>query len=164
MFAIDIPGICRPLRGVAGRVRFVPLIILFLATYIISSCFVLPASADVGHKKHILVLNSYHKGLSWTDNIVKGIEYVFQAATNNVELSFEYMDTKRYYSASYFGKLHETYKLKYKNAHFDVIIACDNDAFNFVSKYRADGLVEIGRPGIGYSLENGNADIYHKGA
>lgn len=38
------------------------------------------ASSDtfsVVHKKQVLALNSYHKGLIWTDNIVKGIEEVF---------------------------------------------------------------------------------------
>lgn len=88
-------------------------------------------------KKHVLVLNSYHKGLSWTDNIVSGIESVLknEAESKDIELYYEYMDTKRYYSERYFQKLYETFDEKYRREHFDVVIVTDNDAFDFVRKH-----------------------------
>ena len=96
------------------------------------------AGADSGSKKHVLILNSYHKGLSWTDNIVKGVESVLQPEQRNLETIYEYMDTKRHYSELYFAKLYDAYKVKFAGERLDVIIACDNDALKFVSKYRKD--------------------------
>jgi sigma-B regulation protein RsbU (phosphoserine phosphatase) len=89
-------------------------------------------------KKQILVLNSYHKGLSWTDNIVRGIESIFPADSYDYEVDFEYMDTKRHFHPEYFKQLARTYKLKYEDSPFDVIIAADNDAFNFARQYRSE--------------------------
>jgi len=100
------------------------------------------ACADASPKKHVLVLNSYHKGLSWTDNIVKGVESVLQQESRNLEMSFEYMDTKRYDSEAYLKKVYETYNTKYSKEHFDVIIACDNDALKFITKHRKDLFVD----------------------
>ncbi len=97
--------------------------------------FVNSLYAEVLPKKHVLVLNSYHKGLSWTDNIVKGIESVMAQEGSGIELYFEYMDTKRYFNDRYFQKLYELLKQKYEKDTFDIIIATDNDALNFMIKY-----------------------------
>jgi PAS domain S-box-containing protein len=103
----------------------------------ISVLFIPPdACAAANPKKRVLVLNSYNKGLSWTDGIVRGVESEFQQEAGKIEISFEYMDTKRSASEKYFKLLYGTYRIKYEKERFDVIIACDNDAFNFVSKYR----------------------------
>ena len=110
----------------------VPLLLCFFLIFSIQGI----SGADSSPKKRVLVLNSYHKGLSWTDNIVKGVESVLPPESNHLEISFEYMDTKRNSSELYFTKLYEIYKIKYEKERFDVIIACDNDALNFVSKYR----------------------------
>lgn len=110
----------------------VPLLLCFFLIFFMQGI----SGADSSPKKRVLVLNSYHKGLSWTDNIVKGVESVLPPESNHLEISFEYMDTKRNSSELYFTKLYEIYKIKYEKERFDVIIACDNDALNFVSKYR----------------------------
>lgn len=89
-------------------------------------------------KKQVLVLNSYHKGLSWTDNIIRGIESVFPAQGLDVEMDFEFMDTKRHFNPAYFEQLHKTFKLKYRKESFDVIIAADNDALEFVLRHRSE--------------------------
>jgi len=93
--------------------------------------------AQMTQKKHVLVLNSYHKGLSWTDSIVRGIESVLksEAEGKGIELYFEYMDTKRYFDERYFQKLYEAMAEKYRREHFDVVIVTDNDAFDFVRKH-----------------------------
>jgi len=118
--------------GIDKRIIMVPLLLCFFFIFSMQRI----SGADPSPKKHVLVLNSYHKGLSWTDNIVKGVESVLPPESNHLEISFEYMDTKRNSSDRYFTKLYEIYKIKYEKERFDVIIACDNDALNFVSKYR----------------------------
>ncbi|MGC1454563.1 MAG: ABC transporter substrate binding protein, partial [Nitrospirota bacterium] len=98
--------------------------------------------AQMPQKKHVLVLNSYHKGLSWTDSIVSGIESVLKSETEGkgIELYYEYMDTKRYYDDRYFQKMYETFTEKYRTEHFDVVIVTDNDAFDFVRKHYSQKL------------------------
>lgn len=83
---------------------------------------------------NILVLHSYHQGLEWTDNITKGIQSVFKDKTG-VNLIFEYLDTKRNFSTEYFGALEEIYRAKAKQNPYNIIITCDNAAYDFMRKY-----------------------------
>ncbi len=94
--------------------------------------------------KRVLVLNSYHKGFPWSDNIVKGIESVFESEEKNIEFRIEYMCTKiTGYETQYKKKLHELYNYKYGNCEFDVIIATDDNAFDFLREYQKDLFPEI---------------------
>ena len=96
------------------------------------------ASADnaVTHpRKKVLILNSYHKGLSWTDNVVRGIEAELKTKKHEVEIYSEYMDTKRYPGEEYYRQLYETYSYKFKKYKFDIVIVSDNNALNFAIKH-----------------------------
>lgn len=92
------------------------------------------AQTDITEKKRILVLNSYHKGFSWTDNVVNGIESVL-GGDSNIEISFEYMDAKKHHDQAYFRKLYEFYQVKYRADRPDLVIVSDNDAFAFIREY-----------------------------
>jgi len=107
---------------------YLPLVLSLVVFTFISNVWASP-------KKHMLVLNSYHKGLSWTDNTVKGIESVIAREGHDIELYFEYMDTKRYFGEEYFQELYQVYKWKYEGKRFDVIMVTDNDALNFMLKH-----------------------------
>jgi hypothetical protein len=48
--------------------------------------------------KRVLILNSYHPGLSWSDGEMAGVQ---AALPDNVELSIEYMDAKRNSTETY---------------------------------------------------------------
>ena len=87
-------------------------------------------------KKSILVLNSYHYGMQWTNNVVNGIYSEFDTISSNLVIHTEYLDTKNFSSDSYFEKLYQLYQYKYSNNRPDVIICSDDDAFNFLLKYR----------------------------
>ena len=54
----------------------------------------------------------------------------------SVHIRYEYMDTKHVSDPTYFELLYATYKYKYRTSRFDVIIATDNDAFDFLKQYR----------------------------
>ncbi len=84
---------------------------------------------------NILVLHSYHKGYKWSDDISKAIEDNFE---NNpsINITTLYMDAKRIENDSYYSKLLELYKEEFKYTTFDVIIAVDNNALEFLTKYR----------------------------
>lgn len=83
--------------------------------------------------KEVLLLHSYHKGYEWTDSITKGVEKgLFYS---QVEITHEYMDTKRVYNKTYLKSLFQLYKNRYINRKFDVIIASDNNALKFLNNY-----------------------------
>lgn len=81
----------------------------------------------------VLLLHSYHHGLSWTDSITRALWDVLDP--NKVELYIEYMDTKRYTAPGWDEALYQLYRVRYANAQFDAIIVSDNFAFNFMRKY-----------------------------
>ena len=103
---------------------------------IIINILILNETVSFAHettKNHILIINSYHKGYSWTDNIVKGIESILKDDDNVIRI--EYMDTKIIKDEQHLNNLYELYKHKFSNKKFDVVIATDNDAYNFLKQY-----------------------------
>jgi len=83
--------------------------------------------------KDVLLLHSYHKGYSWSDDISRAIEDKFKL--HNIELTTEYMDTKKVYTPEYLESLKEFYLKRYANRSFDLIIASDNNALDFLAQY-----------------------------
>ncbi len=108
-----------------------------LIHYIALSCFLLLSLQSFSsERKKILVLHSYHQGLRWTDNVNKGIQNVMDSIGGQVELDYEYLDTKRYPSEEYLNKLIELYDLKLQREKYDAIIVADNNALSFVKDHR----------------------------
>ena len=75
------------------------------------------------------MLNSYHKGLLWSDEITRGVEETL--SESGVDLYIEYMDTKRQFNPVYLEHLTKLLSLKYRKDSHDVIIVSDNNAFNY---------------------------------
>ena len=86
--------------------------------------------------KHVLVLHSYYKGYRWTDDENRGIESVLQPEVGAASLYIEYMDTKRFWQPDYAAQFPEIYRRKYLYHRFDAIVATDNNAFDFLRRYR----------------------------
>ncbi len=84
--------------------------------------------------KDVLLLHSYHKGYIWSDDISKTIEKNLKPY-ENIELTTVYMDTKRVAGPIYLDKLASLYKDQFKKRKFDLIIASDNNAFDFAIRY-----------------------------
>ena len=84
--------------------------------------------------KDVLLLHSYHKGYTWTDDISSQIEKNFKD-NKNVELTTVYMDSKRIDTSSYLNNLANLYKEQFQNRKFDLIIVSDNTALDFMIKY-----------------------------
>ncbi|MFA9370516.1 MAG: ABC transporter substrate binding protein [Labilibaculum antarcticum] len=87
------------------------------------------------NQKDILVLNSYHNGLSWTDSIVTSIKREFSSELS-YSLYIEDMDTKRNFTKEYLNILSRFYQDKYQNKKFDLIISTDNNAYDFLLEYK----------------------------
>ena len=87
----------------------------------------------------ILVLNSYHKGFRWVDGIVEAAEAGLNAENFSYDLRVEYMDSKATkYTAAFEKQLHDLYSFKYGKEKFDILICSDDQAFDFLRKYRAE--------------------------
>lgn len=100
----------------------------------------------------VLHLNSYHQGLQWSDGITAGIRHALLQSTaqnsEKIDLTVEYMDTKRYLSDTYFDILRHVYTYKYgesqnKRVRVDLVISSDDNAYRFLLR-RKDELF----PGI----------------
>ncbi len=83
--------------------------------------------------RRILLLNSYHQGYLWTDEITRGVEESFAGA--DVELHIEYMDTKRQFDTVYQGLLRQVLRHKHRKHRYAVVIASDNNAFDFMKAW-----------------------------
>lgn len=82
--------------------------------------------------RRVLVLNSYHPGMRFSDDEVQGIRATLPAGT---EIFLEYMDSKRMQGDSYTAQLAQLYAMKYKTARFDTIFSLDDDALRFLLQY-----------------------------
>ncbi|MGB5919566.1 ABC transporter substrate binding protein [Arcobacter sp.] len=80
---------------------------------------------------NVLVINSYHKGYEWSDNIIKGMEHILYSNTD-INVNILYMDSKRIYSKEYYDNLKNLYKVQLKNRKYDLVIAVDRFAYDFI--------------------------------
>jgi len=89
------------------------------------------AQPDI-NKRKILYLNSYHNGYAWSDQILQGLREALDKSTLPYDLQIEYMDSKRFYGTSMNNTLATLYREKYKGTSFDVLIASDDNAYQFL--------------------------------
>lgn len=99
---------------------------------------ILAADAYAYHPvTHILILNSYHQSMVWEQDMYHAFQDVLELDQYNIEIDVENMDTKRIpYSDQYKQQLFEQYRNKYADTPFRLIIASDNNAFNFMREFR----------------------------
>ena len=140
--------------------RILPLRLVSLF-FIISLCIFLPsksiASADarlVG-KKNVLILNSYHEGFKWTDDITRGVISALEPVSGETRIFIEYLGTKWVNDDLYFRELVQILKHKYSRTRFDLIISSDNDAFDFLRDHRDEvfGRIPVVFNGVNYFTE-----------
>ncbi|MBF0404758.1 sensor histidine kinase [Candidatus Magnetominusculus xianensis] len=110
---------------------------LFIVLVILLHVSVFCPDASGKQEKHVLIINSYNYGYSWTNNEVKGIESVI-GNQGGIAIHTEYMDSKVANDDKYRTLLKEIYKYKYERIRFDVIIATDDDALDFVKEYHEE--------------------------
>ncbi len=84
--------------------------------------------------KRVLILHSYHKGFSWTDNIEAGIRTALEGAS--VEIFIEYLDSKRQPLEAAGSHILEYLNWKYKTFPIDLLILSDNNALTFLQSYK----------------------------
>jgi len=102
-----------------------------------SEVFYAPASAETLQPR-VLILNSYHKGYQWTDDLVDGITSTLKERVPDVEVWTDYLNLK-HFSSDLHSKL-ELDKLRgeYKRLSFDAVIISDDPGFNLVLEHRTE--------------------------
>jgi len=110
-----------------------------MITYII--CFQISLflfhTTNAFSQQNVLVLNSYHLGYKWSDDILHGIKSVLENR-KNVSIYTEFMDTKRIFDNKTFYRYIRYLKEKYSGRSFELIIVSDDNAFLFIKKYRKE--------------------------
>jgi PAS domain S-box-containing protein len=92
--------------------------------------------ANEGEPNRILFINSYNPGYKWSSDIEKGLLATFDSSNKNIELSFEYLDSKRFDYQVFDEKIAEIISIKYEEYPFDLVVVSDNAAFSFAMKNR----------------------------
>ncbi len=94
-------------------------------------------------KKTILLINSYHLGYRWTDDVTEGFLSSFTPNDPFIDIRVEYMDLKNFDFPEYIALQKQLLKYKYKNIKFDVVIINANIALEFTKKYRDELIPEV---------------------
>ncbi|MDK2787277.1 MAG: hypothetical protein PWP07_502 [Epulopiscium sp.] len=85
---------------------------------------------------NIIILNSYHKGLSWTDEQTEGIIHSLKDCHADLSISVEYMDWKRYPTQENMNHIYNQLKYKYSGQKIDLVLTTDDTALDFALKNR----------------------------
>lgn len=101
----------------------------FLLTFFIYTTLV-----AANEQKNILIIHSYSQEYTWTKNQHKGfVEYLQNNLKNPIEISTEYLDTKRVaFGEEYQTKFIEYINMKYKGCSPDLVYVTDDNALNFI--------------------------------
>ncbi len=90
----------------------------------------------------ILILNSYHKGYQWADQLSDGItDQLYEDLGSDLELHYEYLDAKRYSdgpTGSYALQMKDIFAFRYSKHLPHIIILSDYDAFQFILLYQQE--------------------------
>ncbi len=112
--------------------------IIFILIMIISASVISQAAVFDKEQKNILVLNSYHPGLEWTDEANVSIAEYFNQFPGEIYTYVEYMDWKNNPNQENIEFLYQRYNQKYKDKKIDAIITTDDTALEFAIEYREE--------------------------
>ena len=141
-------------------------IIIFFIIIMLSAMFSMVSGIALKNEdqKHVLILNSYHEGFTWTREIVSGILSTLYSSDHILDISIEYMDWKNYPTEDNLKRLAEYYRYKYRDRKVDLIITSDDAALEFSLKNRAElfsdapvvfcGVNEVGFASIASGYDN----------
>ncbi|MHC1729637.1 MAG: PAS domain S-box protein [Syntrophobacteraceae bacterium] len=130
---------CR-LRTGPGRIRVLQAIQVALLILLAALSAQAKTLAD---SPRILVIHSYHSGLSWTDSIMNGIRDTFTRSGCDIQYSAEYLDARRCTDPERAHRIRELVIEKLKEEAPDLVMVSDDAAFDFVLAQRNQYLRDI---------------------
>jgi len=115
------------------RVRALVALAISLAALVFSA-----QAWALSEKRNVLYLNSYQNGYAWSDDILKGLQEVFKDSGQVIDLQIEYMDSRKFTDETVRPMLYDFYKYKFRDTTFEVLLASDNFAFDFLREFQQD--------------------------
>ncbi|WP_246503560.1 ABC transporter substrate binding protein [Clostridium polyendosporum] len=112
--------------------------LIFFITFFV--LFLRPVRAQSIGEKNVLILSSYgnqstilsgQQSRTWTDEIISSVNSEFVDSKKNINVKMEYMGLGK----STWPQYYELYKHSFTSTTFDVVLALDDDAFNFLLSY-----------------------------
>jgi len=104
----------------------------------------LPLQAEAAAPNpRVLIIHSYHSGLSWTDSVMSGIRDGFAKSGKDIQFSAEYLDARRSVDAEQARLIRTLITSKVKKSAPDLVMVSDNDALDFVLERREGLFAEI---------------------
>ncbi|WP_353105920.1 ABC transporter substrate binding protein [Acetoanaerobium noterae] len=103
------------------------------------------SQSRVEQEKHILVLNSYHRGFKWTDDTVTSFLETLESLSPEHKYAFyiEYLDWKKYPTQKNIENMYANLRYKYGSKPIDLIVATDDKALELAIDYRQEQLKNI---------------------
>jgi two-component system cell cycle sensor histidine kinase/response regulator CckA len=111
--------------------------IVVVALLLFGSSLVCIPRAEGATPMHVLILNSYHEGYSWTDGEVDGIRSALTTYQQPLQLSVEYLDWLRFDTEENLEHIEALLTYRYSGARPDVLIVTDQPALDFALDHRA---------------------------
>ena len=110
----------------------------FICIYLASLILCIPITAHSAElpEVHVLLINSYHPGYAWSDELERGLKEELDRSGKRVELSIEYLDTKRFPLPRQQPLLRNLLSSKYANYPPKVVVVSDNAAYDFIVQER----------------------------
>ena len=121
-------------------------------------CLIDNCASSNNVSKNVLLINSYHVGYHWSDEVTNGVVEYFSKYPTFL-LYTEYLDSKRFPEQNQIDDFLQNLNIKYKQKSIDAIIVSDNDALNFVLDKRSEPFFE-NVPIIACGI--GNAEKYRQ--
>jgi diguanylate cyclase (GGDEF)-like protein/PAS domain S-box-containing protein len=91
-----------------------------------------PAAAE----KHVLIVNSYHRGFAWSDAEELGFVERLQQVYPTADVSIEFLDTKHYPDAKNLKRMKEFLVDKYRGRKVDLVVVFDNPALDMFAQHK----------------------------
>jgi two-component system cell cycle sensor histidine kinase/response regulator CckA len=93
--------------------------------------------------KHVLIMNSYHRGFVWSDEEEKGFIERLQEVYPTADIAIEFLDSKHYPDRKSLRQVKDFLLTKYRGTRFDLVVAFDNPALDMLARYRGELFPEI---------------------
>jgi diguanylate cyclase (GGDEF)-like protein len=110
--------------------RFLPLVLALLALAVPA---LWPGQATAA--RQVLVLNSYHPGYKWSDDLLHALETALRRDDPETVIRVEHLDTKLNTDPAYLDTVPDCLSRKYAVFRPDLIVASDDSAFNLMLRH-----------------------------
>ncbi|WP_291579911.1 sensor histidine kinase [Clostridium sp. UBA6640] len=128
------------------------MVLLIICANLSTKAYSLDSNSD---DKKILIINSYHFDEPWEASIFSGIKSILDKGFKKIVYNFEYLDSKQ--NAIDTEQMIKDYTIKFKNQKYDLIVVCDDEAFEAFNQCYED--IFYGTPVVYTSINDPNIKI-----